>query len=144
MAPGAVRSKTGVTGFDDILHGGLIAERFYLIDGNPGSGKTTFALQFLMEGVRNGEKCVYVTLSETRAELIEGAESHGWSTEGIEIVELVPNHEDELHGDGQLTMIQPSDVELTETMRKILAVIERTNPQRIVFDSLSEMRLLAQ
>jgi circadian clock protein KaiC len=144
MAPGKVRSRTGVAGFDDILHGGLISERLYLIDGNPGSGKTTFALQFLMEGVRNGEKCVYVTLSETRAELIEGAQSHGWSMDGIEIVELVPDHQEELHGDGQLTMIQPSDVELSETMRKILAEIERTNPQRIVFDSLSEMRLLAQ
>jgi circadian clock protein KaiC len=144
MAPGDVRSKTGVTGLDDILCGGLIAERFYLIDGNPGSGKTTFALQFLMEGVRQGEKCVYVTLSETRAELAEGADSHGWTLDGIDIVELIPDHQSELQGDGQLTMIQPSDVELSETMHKILSAIERTDPQRIVFDSLSEMRLLAQ
>jgi circadian clock protein KaiC len=144
MAPGQVRSRTGVAGFDEILHGGLISERFYLVDGNPGSGKTTFALQFLIEGVRQGEKCVYVTLSETRDELMQGAESHGWSMDGIDIVELVPNHQDELQGDGQLTMIQPSDVELWETMGKILSAIERTNPQRLVFDSLSEMRLLAQ
>jgi len=138
------RLRTGVTGLDNILHGGLIPERLYLVDGNPGSGKTTFALQFLLEGVRRGEKCVYVTLSETKAELTEGATSHGWSLAGIEIVELVPDQQSELHGDGQLTMIQPSDVELTETMRKILDAIERTNPARIVFDSLSEMRLLAQ
>jgi circadian clock protein KaiC len=138
------RLRTGVSGLDGILHGGLIPERLYLVDGNPGSGKTTLGLQFLLEGIRRGEKCVYVTLSETKAELTEGATSHGWSLEGLEIVELVPDQQSELQGDGQLTMIQPSDVELTETMRKILDAIERTNPARIVFDSLSEMRLLAQ
>ena len=138
------RLRTGVSGLDDILHGGLIPERLYLLDGNPGSGKTTFALQFLLAGVRNGERCLYVTLSETREELTEGAESHGWSLQGVDIVELIPDQQHELAGEGQLTMIHPSDVELSETMRKILDAIERANPTRIVFDSLSEMRLLAQ
>lgn len=138
------RLKTGTPALDDILHGGLISERLYLVDGNPGSGKTTLALQFLLEGVRRGEKCIYVTLSETREELEAGAASHGWSLEGIEVVELIPDQENELGGDGAITMIQPSDVELTETVRKILAAIERSNPERVVFDSLSEMRLLAQ
>ncbi|HEU4625908.1 MAG TPA: ATPase domain-containing protein [Steroidobacteraceae bacterium] len=138
------RLRTGVPGLDEILHGGLIPERLYLIDGNPGSGKTTLALQFLLEGVRNQERCVYVSLSETLNELTEGATSHGWSLEGIEIVELIPDQDGDLAGEGQLTMIHPSDVELSETMRKILDAITRTNPARIVFDSLSEMRLLAQ
>jgi circadian clock protein KaiC len=144
MALSPVRLQTGVSGLDHILHGGLIAERLYLVDGNPGSGKTTFALQFLLGGVRNGDRCLYVTLSETRDELVEGAESHGWSLDGIDIVELIPDQTHELAGEGQLTMIHPSDVELSETMRKILDAIERTKPDRIVFDSLSEMRLLAQ
>src|SRR5690242_15629915 len=138
------RLKTGIGALDDILHGGLIPERLYLVDGNPGSGKTTLAVQFLLEGARQGEKCLYVTLSETRQELEAGAGSHGWSLEGIDVVELIPDQQHELNGDGALTMIQPSDVELSETMGKILGAIERINPARLVFDSLSEMRLLAQ
>ena len=138
------RSRTGIIALDDILHGGLIPERLYLIDGNPGSGKTTFSLQFLLEGSRQGEKCLYVTLSETRQELEAGAASHGWSLEGIDVVELIPDQQHELNGDGAVTMIQPSDVELSETMEKILEAIERSKPARLVFDSLSEMRLLAQ
>ena len=138
------RLKTGVPALDDILHGGLAAQRLYLLDGNPGAGKTTLALQFLLEGARQGEKCLYVTLSETRQELEAGAGSHGWSLEGIDVVELIPDQQHELNGDGAVTMIQPSDVELSETMRKILDAIERGNPARLVFDSLSEMRLLAQ
>ena len=138
-----LRLKTGITALDDILHGGLISERLYLIDGNPGSGKTTFALQFLLEGARRGEKCLYVTLSETKQELEAGAESHGWSLDAIDIVELIADQQHELSGDA-VTMLQPSDVELSETMGKILDAIERSNPARVVFDSLSEMRLLAQ
>jgi circadian clock protein KaiC len=138
------RSKTGIAALDDILYGGLISERLYLVDGNPGSGKTTLALQFLLEGARQGEKCLYVTLSETRQELAAGAASHEWSLDGIDIVELIPDQQHELNGDGAITMIQPSDVELSETMGKILEAIKRSNPARVVFDSLSEMRLLAQ
>ena len=135
------RLKTGIPALDDILHGGLMPDRLYLADGNPGSGKTTLALQFLLEGVRQGEKCLYVTLSETREELEAGADSHGWSLKALEIVELIP---DELDAANSLTMIQPSDVELSDTVRKIVEAIDRTNPARVVLDSLSEMRLLAQ
>ncbi len=138
------RLNTGNAALDDILHGGFIPERLYLVDGNPGSGKTTLALQFLLEGVRRGEKCLYVTLSETRQELEAGARSHNWSLDGVDVVELIADQQHELNGDGAVTMIQPSDVELSETMAKILDAIERSKPARIVFDSLSEMRLLAQ
>ena len=144
MAYQTRRSRTGIPGLDAVLHGGLIPERLYLIDGNPGSGKTTFALQYLMEGVRAGESCLYITLSETREELAEGAASHGWTLDGIKVVELIPDKDSELGGDGQLTMVHPSDVELSETTRKVLDAIEDCKPSRIVFDSLSEMRLLAQ
>ncbi|MEJ1963292.1 MAG: ATPase domain-containing protein [Gammaproteobacteria bacterium] len=144
MAYETKRSRTGVPGLDAVLQGGLIPERLYLVDGNPGSGKTTFALQYLLEGVRLGESCLYITLSETREELAEGAASHGWSLDGIRVVELIPDQDSELGGDGQLTMVHPSDVELSETTRKILDAIEQVKPSRIVFDSLSEMRLLAQ
>ena len=138
------RLKTGIGALDGVLNGGLIPERLYLVDGNPGSGKTTLALQYLLEGVREGEKCLYVTLSETRQELEAGADSHGWSLDAIDIVELIADQQHELNGEGAVTMIQPSDVELSETMGKILDAIERSNPARVVLDSLSEMRLLAQ
>jgi circadian clock protein KaiC len=137
------RSLTGVPGLDDVLHGGLIGGRFYLLDGNPGAGKTTLALQYLMEGIRSGERCLYVTLSETRDELIAGARSHGWSLDGMEIVELIGDERD-MDGDQELTMYHPSEVELTQTTRKVLDAVERCRPQRMVFDSLSELRLLAQ
>jgi len=138
------RLKTGISALDNILHGGLIPERLYLVDGNPGSGKTTLALQFLLEGARRGEKCLYVTLSETRQELEAGAASHGWTLEPIDVVELIADQQHELSGEGAVTMIQPSDVELSETMGKVLEAIERSSPARLVLDSLSEMRLLAQ
>jgi circadian clock protein KaiC len=137
------RAKTGVAGLDEILHGGLIPARLYLIDGNPGAGKTTLALHFLREGVKAGEACLYVTLSETAEELKAGACSHGWSLDGIEIVELIAD-ESEFDGESQLTMFHPSEIDLTETTRKVLEAIERMNPRRLVFDSLSELRLLAQ
>jgi len=137
------RSLTGVPGLDDVLRGGLIAGRFYLLDGNPGAGKTTLALQYLLEGIRAGERCLYVTLSETRDELVAGARSHGWSLDGIEIVELIGDERD-MDGDQELTMYHPSEVELTQTTRKVLDAVERCRPQRMVFDSLSELRLLAQ
>jgi circadian clock protein KaiC len=137
------RAKTGISGMDEILCGGLITERLYLIDGNPGAGKTTLALQFLLEGVRAGEKCLYVTLSETRQELAAGAESHGWSLDGIDIIELIADEKD-LESDEQLTMLPPSEVELSETTRGIIEAVKRGDPRRMVLDSLSELRLLAQ
>jgi circadian clock protein KaiC len=144
METGAIeRSATGVPGLDDVLHGGLLPGRFYLVDGNPGAGKTTLALQYLLEGVRNGESCLYVTLSETKDELMAGAASHGWSLDGIEIVELV-TEDSELAGDQDLTMYHPSEVELSQTVGKVVDAVERYKPSRMVLDSLSELRLLSQ
>jgi circadian clock protein KaiC len=100
------RAKTGIPGLDEILHGGLISERLYLVDGEPGAGKTTLALQFLLQGIRTGEKCLYVTLSETKQELEAGAMSHGWDLSAMDVVELIAN-EAELEGDEQLTMLPP-------------------------------------
>lgn len=134
---------TGVPGLDDVLGGGLTPNRIYLIEGNPGSGKTTLALRWLLEGERLKEKCIYVTLSETKVELHDVARSHGWSLAGIDIVELVAP-ESELEPDNQHAMFQPSEVELGVTTKTILAEVERVKPRRVVIDSLSEMRLLAQ
>lgn len=143
MALKTARSASGVPGLDAVLHGGLIAGHLYLVDGEPGAGKTTLALQYLMQGVREGEPTLYVTLGETAGELRAGAESHGWSLDGIEIAELIAD-EDELLGDSALTMYLPSEVELGETTQRILAAVERCRPRRMVLDSLSELRLLAQ
>jgi circadian clock protein KaiC len=139
----ATRSTTGVPGLDDILGGGFTPNRLYLIDGDPGAGKTTLALQYLREGARLGEKCLYVTLSETREELESVAASHAWSLEGVEILELIAN-ETELNTDTQLTMYHPSEVELNQTTRTVIETVNRTNPQRVVIDSLAELRMLAQ
>jgi circadian clock protein KaiC len=144
MTTGSIeRSATGVPGLDDVLHGGLLAGRFYLVDGNPGAGKTTLAMQYLLEGARNGERCLYVTLSETKDELIASAASHGWSLDGIEIVELF-TEDSELAGEQDLTMYHPSEVELNQTVRKVVDAVERYRPSRMVLDSLSELRLLSQ
>lgn len=143
MSTPAIRHTTGIPGLDEVLQGGLIAGKLYLVDGNPGAGKTTLALQYLMDGVRAGERCLYVTLSETAEELTAGARSHDWDLAGIEIVELIADERD-LDGDGDLTMYHPSEVELTETTRKVLDAVERLKPHRMVVDSLSELRLLAQ
>lgn len=136
------RDATGIQGLDDILGGGLTPHRLYLAEGVPGSGKTTLALQFLLEGARRGEPVLYVTLSETEEELQAVSRSHGWSLEGITIREIVPS-EESLRPDDQYTMFHPSEVELSETTKKILADVERIQPARVVFDSLSELRLLA-
>ncbi len=141
--PSTERSQTGIVGLDDILHGGFIQHRLYLIEGDPGSGKTTLSLQYLIEGSKHGEKCLYITLSETKEELLASATSHGWSLDGIEIMQLIADERD-LDIAQQVTMYHPSEVELTETTRKVLQVVENINPARVVFDSLSELRLLAQ
>jgi circadian clock protein KaiC len=133
---------TGIDGLDAVLGGGLTADRVYLLEGVPGAGKTTIALQFLMEGVRQGETVLYITLSETEEELHAVAASHGWSLEGIHIHEMTPGG-DQLDADSQYTMFHPSEVELGSTTRRILDEVERLRPQRVVFDSLAEVRLLA-
>jgi circadian clock protein KaiC len=137
------RAATGIKGLDDILGGGLVRDRLYLVDGDPGAGKTTLALQYLLEGAARGEKCLYVTLSETKEELTASAHSHGWSLDALELVELIASEKD-LAGDTHVTMYHPSEVELSETTRSVLDAVERVNPTRVVFDSLSELRLLAQ
>jgi len=135
--------RTGIPELEEILGGGLTSDRVYLVEGIPGSGKTTLALQFLIQGRAEGERGLYVTLSETESELVATARSHGWTLEGIDVFELVPP-EDELEPENQQTMFQPSEVELSVTTRAVLDVVERTGPTRLVLDSLSEMRLLAQ
>jgi circadian clock protein KaiC len=131
-----------VEGLDHILTGGLPRNRFYLILGHPGVGKTTLSLQFLLAGKCEGERVLYVTLSETKDELIEVARSHGWSLEGIDIVELSAI-ERMLAGDAESTLFHPAEVELNETTGVILKEVERVQPQRVVLDSLSELRLLS-
>jgi circadian clock protein KaiC len=134
---------TGVAGLDEILHGGYAAQRAHLIEGRPGSGKTTLSLQFLLDGVKRGERGLYITLSESKRELLSVAERHGWSLDGLDIYELVPP-ELSLDSEQQQSLIHASDLELGETVRMALAEIERVNPVRVVFDSLSEIRLLSQ
>ena len=138
----STRVATGIEGLDDILGGGLTPHRLYLLEGMPGSGKTTLAFQFLMEGARNGEPVLYVSLSETEEEIRAVGASHGWSLDGVAIRELIPS-EDALAPGAQNTMFYPSEVELGETTEKILADVERLRPTRVVFDSLSELRLIA-
>jgi circadian clock protein KaiC len=135
-------ARTGVFGLDQILNGGLPRNHIYLIDGSPGTGKTTLALQFLMEGVQNGEPGLYVTLSESRDELLGVASSHGWSLDGIEIFELATEkaHETE----ESYTLFHPAEVELQQTIDAVLKRVQELNPKRVAFDSLSEMRLLAR
>jgi circadian clock protein KaiC len=136
------RSSTGVSGLDDILGGGLPTNHLYLVEGTPGSGKTTLALQFLLRGVRNGEKGLYITLSETKDELLTVAASHGWSLEGMEIFELV--NEEGLSEAAEQSILHPAEIELGETTQGVIAAVDRLKPTRVAFDSLSEMRLLAQ
>jgi len=138
----APRISTGVPGLDDILCGGLTPSRLYLLEGTPGTGKTTLALQFLREGAARGEATLYVTLSETGQELRASAATHGWSLDGIEVYELV--NEMGLDPDSEQSILHPSEIELGETVREVIARVEALKPERVVFDSLSELRLLAQ
>jgi circadian clock protein KaiC len=137
------RVSTGSVGLDDILGGGLDADRMYLYEGRPGSGKTTIALQFLLEGARRGERVLYITLSETERELKLVAKRHGWTLEGIDIFELVPP-ETTLDPQLELTVLHPAELELNETTKSIFDKVAAINPTRVVIDSLSELRLLAQ
>ena len=149
MALGQERSllegtaSTGIHGLDHILRGGLPRDRVYLLEGEPGTGKTTAALQFLMEGVRQGESTIYVTLSESAVELRAVAKSHGWTLDGIDIFELMPA--DVTPGqDEQYTIFDPSEVELSDTIRAVIEHVNLVNPSRVVIDSLAEFRLLAR
>jgi circadian clock protein KaiC len=137
------RLSVGVQGLDDVLFGGLNPNRIYLLEGDPGTGKTTLALQFMLEGARAGEKCLYITLSETAEELRSVARSHGWSLDAITIFELTPP-EANFTADQYYTLLHPSEVELSETVKLIFDRIEELQPDRVAFDSLAEIRLLAQ
>jgi circadian clock protein KaiC len=135
--------RTGIAGFDSILRGGFTPDRLYLLEGAPGAGKTTIALQFLREGAANGERVLYVTLSESEEELRGVAESHGWNLDGVIIQEILPTP-GALRADEQYTVFHPAEVELGDTIDRILEKVEEIQPRRIVFDSLSELRLLSE
>lgn len=136
------RLPTGIVGLDNILKGGLPKNRLHLVEGSPGTGKTTLGLKFLLEGARRGEKGLYITLSESSEELVAVAESHGWSLDNIVIKDLTQSS-DSLTDNSNYTVFHPSEVELDEATRAVLDEVERVNPVRVVFDSLSEMRMLA-
>src|SRR5205085_1472562 len=137
-----VPEPSGVPGLDEVLAGGLPGGHLYLVEGTPGAGKTTLGLQFLLEGRRLGQKGLYITLSETSDELVQGAASHGWDLEDIEIFDLVSD--EGLSVEAEQSILNPSDFELGETIRGVMALVERVRPERVVFDSLSELRLLSQ
>ncbi|MBW7971376.1 ATPase domain-containing protein [Bradyrhizobium sp. BR 10289] len=137
------QASTGIEGLDDVLGGGFQRGRAFLLEGAPGTGKTTVATQFLIAGAAAGERCLYITLSESEAELRDGATSHGWDLSGVEVFELIPP-ENLLDEDQQQSLLYSSDLELGETTKRIFERVERMKPQRLVLDSLSEIRLLAQ
>src|SRR3954463_642666 len=137
------RCASGIDGLDDILAGGLPDNCFYLIQGDPGAGKTTLALQFLLEGVRRGENVFYITLSETKKELLKVARSHGWSLAGIPVLDLSAI-ESLLRPEEQTTVFHPSEVQLTKVSRMVLEEAGKFRPERVAFDSLSEFRLMAE
>ncbi len=137
------RVSSGCPGLDQILNGGLPRGRLYLVEGDPGAGKTTLALQFLREGIARGERGLYITLSESRADLSHAAQSHHLTIEGIEIVELLPN-EGDLLPEQQYTVFHPAEVELNDRMQRIVKEIQRVKPDRLVIDALSELRMLAK
>ena len=136
------RGSTGIGGLDDILGGGVTPERLYLVEGTPGTGKTTLALGFLLAGAEAGERGLYITLAETENELRAVAETHGWSLDPLELFEMVP--EMSLGDEQEQTLLHPSEVELGETVRGIIAKVDEVKPARVVLDSLSELRMLAQ
>src|SRR5260370_11876750 len=144
IEPTGGKAKTGIGGLDDIVSGGFSRGHVFLVEGAPGTGKTTIALQFLMEGAQAGEKCLYISLCETERELRDGAASHGWDLDDrTEIFELLPP-ESLLDSEQQQSLLYSSDLELGETTKQIFEAVERARPSRVVLDSLSEIRLLAQ
>lgn len=133
---------TGIAGLDDVLKGGLLQNRAYLVEGDPGTGKTTLAFHFLMEGLRRGESALYITLSESKEELLSNAAAHKFDVTGLEIFELPTD--DQFHKDSQNTFFHSSEIELSNTNAAILDILKRVKPKRAVFDSLSEMKLLSR
>src|SRR3954470_9070781 len=134
--------STGIPGLDNVLGGGLTKERLYLLEGDPGSGKTTLALQFLIEGASRGEAVLYITLAENNIELRAVAAAHGFSMDGVTVHEVIPE-ESLTNPDEQYTVLDPSEVEFGETNNFILEMIEKIRPTRVVLDSLSELQLLS-
>lgn len=136
------QASTGIRGLDNVLAGGLPHRHLYLVEGNPGTGKTTLGLQFLLAGRHQGERGLYITLSETSEELIQVAQSHGWTLDGIAVYDLVSD--EGLSEEAEQTILHPSEFELGETTRDVMRLVDELRPQRVVFDSLSELRMLAQ
>lgn len=138
-----IRYKTGIKGFDNILNGGFPENRLYLMQGEPGTGKTTIAFQFLLEGMAQGQRCLYISFSESREELESVADSHNWDISKLNMLEL-GSIEEQLKPESQNTIFYPSEVEMNQTMDVLYSEIERIKPHRVVFDSISEMRMLAE
>ncbi|HWJ48022.1 MAG TPA: ATPase domain-containing protein [Candidatus Udaeobacter sp.] len=143
IAPTITRCSSGCAGLDDVLGGGFPIGHFYLIEGEPGTGKTTLALQFVAEGLKRGEKVLYVTLSESRDELLAVAENHGLAVEESAVLEVRPSDQD-LKPEGQYTVFHPAEVELNDRIQTIMAEVDRRKPTRLVIDALSEVRMLAK
>ncbi|HEY0488307.1 MAG TPA: ATPase domain-containing protein, partial [Telluria sp.] len=140
MGTNETRLLTGIPELDSVLRGGLLKSRIHLVEGRPGTGKTTLGLRFLMDGAQNGERCLYITLSETRAELLATAHNHGWSLDGVDIEELAPIDDDDHE---EQSILLPSDTELSRLVNKILELVKRHHPERLVIDSMAEIRLVA-
>jgi circadian clock protein KaiC len=140
--PVADKAPTGIPGLDYLLRGGLPSHRIHLLEGQPGAGKTTVGMQFLMEGARRGESCMYITLSETEEELRSNSASHGWSLDGINIQEVQPA--ENLRPEEQYTLFHPAEIELGDLSRNVFEAVEKYRPARAVLDSVSDMRLLAR
>jgi circadian clock protein KaiC len=143
MEPGQTRLSTGIAGLDDILHGGLAKGFLYLVEGNPGAGKTTLALQFLIEGAKRGESGLYISLAESETELRHVAASHGFSLDNVTLVKIAPPEIAGASGQ-QYTVFQPAEVELADVLETILGKIRDLAPSRVVIDSMSELRMLAR
>jgi RecA-superfamily ATPases implicated in signal transduction len=143
LAPTISRCSSGCPGLDDVLGGGLPIGHFYLVEGEPGTGKTTLALQFVAEGLKRGEKVLYVTLSESRNELMTVAKVHGLGLDDSVVLEVRPSEED-LKPEGQYTVFHPAEVELNDRVQTIMAEVDRRKPSRLIIDALSELRMLAK
>jgi circadian clock protein KaiC len=143
LVPEITRCSSGCAGLDDVLGGGLPAGHVYLVEGEPGTGKTTLAIQFVAEGLKNGERVLYVTLSESRTELLTVARLHGLNVDGLAMLEVRPSEQD-LKPEGQYTVFHPAEVELNDRIQTIMAEVDRQKPDRLVIDALSEVRMLAK